>query len=116
AQWRRASSDEVLPVSNPRRVAKHSKRGSDENRNSGVSHSPRLSCAGMQEVFKRYSRGIQGNIDTAAVITHGGYRARLHAASAGRTRFVISPPFSRSTSAMSYWLCKSSQNCALLPK
>ena len=39
-----------------------------------------------------------------------------HAASAGLTRFVISPPFSRSTSAMSYWLCKSSQNCALLPK
>jgi hypothetical protein len=40
----------------------------------------------------------------------------IHAASAGRTRFAISPPFSRSTTAMPYRLCKSSQNCALLPK
>jgi hypothetical protein len=30
------------------------------------------------------------------------------AAFAGRTRFAISPPFSRSTTAMSYWPCKSS--------
>jgi hypothetical protein len=36
-----------------------------------------------------------------------------HAASAGRTRLAISVPFSRSTAAMSYWLCKSSQNCAI---
>ena len=39
-----------------------------------------------------------------------------HAASAGRTRRAISGPRSFSTIAMSYWLCRSSQNCALLPK
>ena len=39
-----------------------------------------------------------------------------HAASAGRTRLVISDPRSRSTSARSYWLCRSSQNCGRLPK
>ena len=56
--------------------------------------------------------------------SHGGFRfaqptlhfTTFHAASAGRTRRVISPPRSRSTTAMSYWLCRSSQNCALLPK
>jgi hypothetical protein len=37
-----------------------------------------------------------------------------YAASADRARFAISPPFFRFTSAMSYWLCKSSQNCTLL--
>ena len=39
-----------------------------------------------------------------------------YAASAGLTRFAISAPFSRSTTPMSYWPCKSSQNCAPLPK
>ena len=38
------------------------------------------------------------------------------AARGGLTRFAISPPFARFTAAMSYWLCKPSQNCALLPK
>jgi beta-phosphoglucomutase-like phosphatase (HAD superfamily) len=40
----------------------------------------------------------------------------LQAASAGLTRRAISAPFSRSTTPMSYWPCRSSQNCALLPK
>jgi len=39
-----------------------------------------------------------------------------HAAFAGLTRLFISAPFFRSTTPMSYWLCKLSQNCALLPK
>ena len=43
-------------------------------------------------------------------------RAPHHAASAGLTRLAISLPFSRSTTAMSYWLCRSSQNCGRLPK
>jgi hypothetical protein len=38
-----------------------------------------------------------------------------HAASVGRTCLAISPPFSRSTIAMSYWFSRSSQNCAALP-
>jgi hypothetical protein len=37
-----------------------------------------------------------------------------HAASAGLTRFAISPPFSRSTTAISCCPCKSSQNCAAI--
>src|SRR5436190_6326897 len=40
----------------------------------------------------------------------------LYAASAGLTRRLMSAPFSRSITAISYWLCRSSQNCALLPK
>ena len=32
------------------------------------------------------------------------------------TRLAISAPFSRSTTPMSYWPCKSSQKCVLLPK
>ena len=39
-----------------------------------------------------------------------------HAASAGWTRLAISAPRSRSTTAMSCWLCRSSQNWAPLPK
>ncbi len=39
-----------------------------------------------------------------------------HAASAGRTRLAISAPRSRSMTAMSYWLCRSSQNWARFPK
>src|SRR4051812_17649800 len=40
----------------------------------------------------------------------------LYAASAGLTLRLMSAPFSRSITAISYWLCRSSQNCALLPK
>ncbi len=42
--------------------------------------------------------------------------ASRQAASAGRTRLAISVPCSRSITAMSYWLCRSSQNCARFPK
>jgi hypothetical protein len=42
--------------------------------------------------------------------------SRPHAASGGRTRFAISAPCSRSITAMSYWPCRSSQNCARFPK
>jgi hypothetical protein len=42
--------------------------------------------------------------------------SRHQAASAGRTRLAISAPRSRSITAMSYWLCRSSQNCARFPK
>jgi hypothetical protein len=45
-----------------------------------------------------------------------GRRWSAHAASAGLTRLIISAPFSRSTTPMSYWPCRSSQNCAPLPK
>ena len=61
--------------------------------------------AQLQRNFESFLR------ETEPLVPQGSY-----AASAGLTRFAISPPFSRSTSAMSYWLCKSSQNCALLPK
>jgi hypothetical protein len=40
----------------------------------------------------------------------------IQAASAGFTRRAISSPRSPSTTAISYWLCNSSQNCGLLPK
>ena len=43
----------------------------------------------------------------------GRYR---HATSAGRTRLAISAPCSRLITAISYWLCRSSQNCARFPK
>src|SRR5437016_11702791 len=41
---------------------------------------------------------------------------RSQTAQARLTRLLMSAPFSRSITAISYWLCKSSQNCALLPK
>ena len=43
-------------------------------------------------------------------------RPDVHAASAGRTRWAISAPRSRSTRAILYWLWRSSQNCGRLPK
>lgn len=59
---------------------------------------------------------IQGFIRSRISLRSMRATRQGYAASAGRTRFVISPPISRSTAAMSYWLCRLSQNCALLPK
>ena len=42
--------------------------------------------------------------------------ASTHAVSAGRTRLEISTPRSRSMTAMSYWLARSSQNWGRFPK
>ena len=61
---------------------------------------------------------ISTSTSTFASCGTRGDRANKNAqaASAGLTRFAISAPFSRSTTPMSYCPCRSSQNCALLPK
>jgi hypothetical protein len=71
--------------------------------------------AGTARWFDRCGLLARGSGPRKAPSLTGSEIAR-HAASASRTRLAMSAPRSRSMTAMSYWLCRSSQNWARFPK
>ena len=80
-----------------------------------------LISGGVAGAYERLLPEFQRMSGTKVTTVSGASSSPLctrtnHAASPGRTRLSISAPRWRSTSARSYWLCKSSQNCGRLPK
>ena len=100
----------IRPAGNPRRRPRAQARAAAALRHA---ESDRARVTRRPGEGRRRQRR-DGEEDLRLLPRAGG--VRHYAASAGRTRRDISLPLSRSTTAMSYWLCRSSQNCARLPK